>query len=215
MSRTIALALAALIAGCASTTPTSEGMIPAYTVRGVRGPVHPETVAIEVKDTGRIPGPALRRALADAITMSRVFSRVAPSGPYVLSVAVTRLDVPDSRLHINLNPTVRMEAEWMLRRADTRATLWQATVRSQSSSVPSDTLDGQARVRMAIEGAARENIELGLERLAKLSLAPSQRARAEAETQAAEATSVSIVPYADARAADDGGRLEESALDAR
>src|SRR5262249_871488 len=63
----------ALLAGCASTTPTSEGMIPAYTVRGLRGPVHPEPVAIEVKDTRQIPDPAFRQALADAVTLSQVF----------------------------------------------------------------------------------------------------------------------------------------------
>src|SRR5581483_4678299 len=87
MSRIIAAALFALLAaGCASTVPTSEGMIPAFTVRGVRGPVHPEPVAIEVKSAGAIPGPAFRQALADAVTLSRVFPRVAASGPYVLSV---------------------------------------------------------------------------------------------------------------------------------
>ena len=171
MSRTIAAALFALLAGCASTVPTPEGMIPAYTVRGVRGPVHPEAVAIEAKGTDAIPGPAFRQALADAVTMSRVFSRVAPSGPYVLSVTVSRLEVPESRFNVNLSPTVRMEAAWILRRADTRAPVWQATVRSQSTSAPADTLDGKARLRMAIEGAARENIASGLARLAKVSLA--------------------------------------------
>lgn len=204
MLRAIALALAALLAGCASTTPTEEGMIPAFTVRGVRGPVHPEAVAIEVKDGGRIPGPAFRQALADAVTMSRVFSRVAPSGPYVLSVTVNRLEVPESRFNINLAPTVRMEAAWTLRRAGTRAAVWQATVRSESTSQPSDTLDGKARLRMAIEGAARENIAAGLARLAKASLAP---ARAEGDAAPPDAATVSIAPYAGEN------RLEETSLE--
>ena len=204
MSRTIALVLAALLAGCASTTPTEEGMIPAFSVRGVRGPVHPEAVALEVKDGGRIPGAAFRQALADSIAMSRVFSRVAPSGPYVLSVVVIRLEIPESRFNINLAPTVRMEAAWTLKRAGARAAVWQATVRSESTSQPSDTLDGKARLRMAIEGAARENIASGLARLAKVSLAP---ARAEADAPAAQDTTVSIAPYAG------GEQLEETSLE--
>lgn len=175
------LAVIALLAGCASTTPTSEGMIPALTVRGVRGLVHPEAVAIEVKDTKQIPRAALRQALADAVTMSKVFARVAPRGPYVLSVTVTRLEIPESRFNINLSPTVRMEAGWTLRRADTRATVWEATVRSQYTAAPSDTLDGKARLRLATEGAVRENIALGLGHIAKLKLgAPPARAAAEA-----------------------------------
>jgi hypothetical protein len=206
------LAVIALLAGCASTTPTPEGMIPALTVRGVRGPVHPDAVAIEVKDTKQIPEAALRQALADAVTMSKVFARVAPRGPYVLSVTVTKLEVPQSRFNINLNPTVRMEAGWTLRRADTRAAVWQATVRSQYTAEPSDTLDGKARLRMATEGAVRENIALGLGRIAKLSLGSSARTRADAEPAAAEATTVSIVPYADPRDADGAG-LRESVLD--
>jgi len=205
------LAVIALLAGCASTTPTSEGMIPAFTVRGVRGPVHPEALAVDVKSNGQIPGPAFRQALADAVTMSRVFSRVAPSGPYVLSVAVNRVDVPESQLNINLNPTVRMEAAWTLRRADTRAPVWQATVRSQSTTQPSDTLDGKARLRMAIEGAARENIALGLGRLAKLKLQAAPPLRAAADAPAAEAATVSTVPYADPRLAGDGP-LEETSI---
>jgi hypothetical protein len=170
MRHTTALLFAAVLAGCASTTPTSEGMTPAFTVRGVRGPVHPEPVAIEVKNTGQIPGPAFRQALADALTLSRVFARVSPSGKYVLSVTVNRLEVPESRFDINLNPTVRMEAGWTLKRADTRAEVWQATVRSQYTAGPADTLDGKARLRLATEGAARENIALGLQRIAKLKL---------------------------------------------
>jgi hypothetical protein len=210
MSRIVAAALFALLAGCASTVPTAEGMIPAFTVRGVRGPVHPDPVAIEVKSAGAIPGPAFRQALSDAVTLSRVFPRVAASGPYLLSVAVTRLDVPESRFHVNLSPTVRMEAAWVLRRADTRATVWQATVRSQSTTAPSDTLDGQARLRMAIEGAARENIALGLERLGKLSLG-AVRTRAQADAPAAGTAAVSIVPYADPRGSG-RERLEETSL---
>jgi hypothetical protein len=173
MVRVAAVAIAALLAGCASTTPTSEGMIPAFTVRGVRGPVHSEPVAIEVKDTKQIPSGAFRQALADAVTLSKVFSRVVdtPRGTYLLTVTVTRLEQPEAGgFKLNLNPTARMEAGWTLRRADTRETVWEATIRSEHSAAPSDTLDAKARVRLATEGAARENIAAGLARIAKLKL---------------------------------------------
>lgn len=172
MHRATVLCLAALLAGCASTTPTSDGMIPAFAVRGVRGPVHPQAVAVEVKDTRRIPDAAFRRALADAVTLSKVFARVVdkPGAGYILSVTVTKLEQPESRFNVYLNPTVKMEAAWSLRRAGTRAALWQATIRSEHTAGPSDTLDGKARLRMATEGAARENIAAGLERLSKVTL---------------------------------------------
>jgi hypothetical protein len=83
-------------------------------------------------------------------------------------------------------------------------------VRSQSTTAPSDTLDGQARLRMAIEGAARENIALGLERLGKLSLG-AVRTRAQADAPAAGTAAVSIVPYADPRGSG-RERLEETSL---
>jgi hypothetical protein len=169
-------ACAVLLAGCASATPTSEGMIPAFTARGVRGPVHPQAVAIDVGQTKQLPDAAFRQALADAITLSRVFSRVVDKpgggGGYVLSVTVTRLERPESRLNVHLNPTVGMEAGWTLRRADTRATVWQATIRSEHTASPSDTLDGKARLRIATEGAVRENIAAGLARISKLNLQP-------------------------------------------
>jgi hypothetical protein len=174
MYRSSAFAFAAaLLAGCASTTPTTDGMIPAFSVRDARAPVHPQTVAVEVKDTRQIPDGAFRRALADAVTLSKVFSRVVDKpggGSYVLSVTVTRLEQPESRLNLNLNPTVRMEAVWALARADTGATVWRASIRSQHTAVPADTFDGKARLRLATEGAARDNIAAGLARLSKLDL---------------------------------------------
>jgi hypothetical protein len=213
MRPTTALAFFVLLAGCASTTPTSDGMIPAFTVRGVRGAVHPEPVAIEVKDTRQIPSGAFRQALADAVTLSKVFARVveAPRGKYLLTVTVTRLEEPETGgFKLNLNPTARMEAGWALRRADTHQTVWEATIRSEHTAAPSDTLDTKARVRLATEGAARENIAAGLERLAKLNLATAH-ARGEAERPAGEPATVSIVPYADLRSAG-RERIEESSL---
>jgi hypothetical protein len=212
MVRITAVALAALLAGCASTTPTSEGMIPAFTVRGVRGPVHAEPVAIDVKDTKQIPGGAFRQALADAVTLSKVFSRVVdtPRGKYILAVTVTRLEQPESGgLKLNLNPTARMEAAWTLKRADTRQTVWQATIRSEHTAAPSDTLDARARVRLATEGAVRDNFALALARIAKLNLGS---VGARAEGQPPGAPSPASFPYADPRI-DAGTELRETALD--
>jgi hypothetical protein len=206
-------ACAVLLAGCASTTPTSEGMIPAFTARGVRGPVHPQAVAIDVKETRQLPDAAFRQALADAITLSKVFSRVVDkpgAGSYVLSVTVTRLEQPESKLNVHLNPTVRMEAGWTLRRADTRATVWEASVRSQHTAGPSDTLDGKGRLRIATEGAVRENIAAGLERISRLNLQPARVSAAAQPPQ--EPTPVSF-PYSDPRF-DAGAPLEEASLDA-
>ena len=204
---------AALLAGCASPTPTAEGMIPAFTARGVRGPVHPQAVAIDVKETRQLPDAAFRQALADAITLSKVFSRVVDKpggGGYILAVTVTRLEQPESTLNLHLNPTVRMEAGWTLRRADTRATVWEATVRSEHTASPSDTLDSKGRLRIATEGAVRENIAMGLERISRLNLQP---ARASAAAEPPPEPTPASFPYSDPRF-DAGAPLEEASLDA-
>src|SRR5438105_2365998 len=138
-------ACAAVLAACASATPTSEGMIPAFTVRGVRGPVHPQAVAVEVKDAKQLPDAAFRQALADAIVLSRVFSNVVEKagGGYLLSVSVISIEQPSGRLSgLALNYTVKMAAGWTLRRADTKATVWQATIRSEHTARPDDAIPG-------------------------------------------------------------------------
>jgi hypothetical protein len=176
------------LTACASPTPTSEGMIPAFTARGVRGPVHAQTVAVEVKDAKPIPDAALRQALADAIVMSKLFARVVDKavdkpGNYLLTVSVLSVEQPTGRLSgLAVHTTVKMAADWTLRRADTKAPVWAATIRSEHTARPDDAIPGGSRLRIATEGAVRENIALGLDRIAKLSLQP-RKAQAEPSSE--------------------------------
>jgi hypothetical protein len=137
---------------------------------------HPQTVSVEVKGgketvaigTSQISDAAFAQALAESITRSQIFSRVVqgPGGSHLLSVVLFSMEQPS----FGFSMTVRIEAGWTLKRADTGATVWQESIRSQYTAPGSEGLVAAERLRLATEGAARNNIAEGLARISKLSL---------------------------------------------
>lgn len=174
MNRTIVTVLScvALLGGCA--TPTShEGMVPASVDTARR---HPQSVSLAVtggKETDAAGKPQIAdatftQALADAITRSQTFSRVVQGrgGDYLLTVSLFSLDQPS----FGLSFTVRMEAGWTLQRASGGAPVWQESIRTEYTATTSDAFAAVTRLRLATEGAARNNIAQGLARISRLSL---------------------------------------------
>jgi len=161
-----------LLGGCATAT-TSQGMVPtSYQV--VR--THPQTVSVEVKGgkqtdsmgKAQISDATFQQALVESINKSQTFSRVVEGagGDYVLSVILFSVDQPS----IGFSFTVKIEAGWTLKRANTGTTVWQESIRSEYTATTSDAFAGVTRLRMATEGAARNNIAEGLSRISKLNL---------------------------------------------
>jgi hypothetical protein len=164
---------AALLGGCA-TGASHEGMVPP-TVTAVKK--HPHTVAVDVtggQETDAMGKPqisneAFAQALEQAISQSQVFSRVVKGGSgqnYRLSVVLVGLDQPS----FGFSFTVKMEAGWTLKRADNGATVWQESVRSEYTAGAGDAFAGVVRLRMATEGAAKDNISQGLAKISQLNL---------------------------------------------
>jgi PBP1b-binding outer membrane lipoprotein LpoB len=166
------LAVAFLVGGCASPA-SQEAMVPAAIQTAKK---HPHTVSIKVSGgqetdasgKSQISNEALSQALTQAIESSKTFSRVVQGtdGNYLLTVNIFSIEQPN----IGFSFTVKMEAGWTLKRADNGVVVWQESVKSQHTATTSDAFAGVARLRIATEGAARNNIAQGLEKISKLSL---------------------------------------------
>ena len=165
------IAFVGLLAGCAAPT-TREGMIPASVETTKK---HPQTVSVSVtggKETNplwksQISDTTFSEALVDAITRSQVFSRVVQGkgGDYLLTVSLMSMSQPS----FGASFTVSMEAGWSIQRADTGAVVWQEAVRSSHTAKMGDAFVGAERLRLATEGAAKNNIKQGLEKISALS----------------------------------------------
>ena len=89
-----------------------------------------------------------------------------PFGDYVLTVVIISVDQPS----MGFSFTVKMEAGWTLKRAAGGAPVWQESIRSQHTAGATDASAGVERLRLATEGAARNNIAQGLSSISKLNL---------------------------------------------
>ena len=151
----------ALLWGC-STPGTFEGMVPTSFETAKS---HPQTVRVNVtggQETvalGRpqITNSAFTQALTESITKSRTFSGViggqSQRADYLLTVTLFSMD------KLVFGRTVSMEAGWTLRRADAGTVVWQESIISEHTD---------ADIRLATEGAARNNIAQGLRKISKL-----------------------------------------------
>jgi hypothetical protein len=166
-TRLLALAaVAALLGGCAAPM-THENMVP----QTIAGKKHPGTVSINVSGGSseglKVSDDTLKKALTESIAKSQTFSKVieGSSGNYLLTVAISSLQQP----MFGGAFTVKMEAGWTLKRAS-GATVWQESIMSEHTATMSDSMVGVTRLRMATEGAARNNIAAGLAKIGQLNL---------------------------------------------
>jgi hypothetical protein len=161
-----------LASGCAS--PAShQMMIPTDFAPAKK---HPETVSVEVKggtstDTmgkSQISNEEFAQALVESINNSQTFSKVIPgSGAnYLLTAQIVSLEQPT----FGLSFLVKMEVGWTLKRIDTGKTVWQESIQSEFTATTGDAFIGAKRLRLATEGAARNNISAGLAKISRLDL---------------------------------------------
>ena len=145
-------AFVVLLWGCA-TPATFEGIrksdrVPSEVTGGQ------ETVVV---GRPQITTSAFTQALTESITRSRTFSRVvedqSQKADYLLTVTLFSMD---KRV---FGRAVKMEAGWTLRRADAGTVVWQESIISEHTD---------ADIRLATEGAARNNIAQGLRKISKL-----------------------------------------------
>jgi len=171
--RLILLILASLaVAGCASPV-THQMMVPTDLVTTK---THPETVSVAVNGGNKtdemgksqISNEEFALALQEAITRSKIFSRIepGPSAQYLLTAQIISLDQPT----FGFSFTVKLEVGWTLKRADTGKIVWRESIRSEFTAGAGDAFAGVTRLRIATEGAARANIASGLGKISQLEL---------------------------------------------
>ena len=116
-----------------------------------------------------ISSESFAEALKQAISSSGLFAAVrTDSGTdYLLEVVFTDVDEP---LLGGFNMTVTLTARWSLVASKTNQTVWRKDIVTPFTAGVGDAFSGVERLRVANEGAARENIKVGLEELSKVTL---------------------------------------------
>ncbi|MDB5945881.1 MAG: hypothetical protein JWQ33_907 [Ramlibacter sp.] len=157
-------AAAVVLAGCASGAHKENmaAVAPAAVYKKI-----PHSVRVETRggsetgamDSSNVSNADLKAAIEASIVSSGLFRNVAQSNnDYALSVTVTGLTKP----MFGGSFTVTMETGWSLTRASDNAVLLRKVIRSSHTAGLGDSLVGATRLRLAVEGAARNNIEQGL-----------------------------------------------------
>ena len=164
------LAALLLLGGCAS-PPTQEGMAPTGMVFSKK---HSQTVRLDVSggaetsDLVAVSNASLEAALHQAIRESSLFSQVVKGngGDYLLTANVFGLHQP----MFGMAMTVKLEAGYTLKRMADNKVVWQEAIRSEHTSTPGEAFAGVTRVRLATEGAVKNNIGEALSKIAALAL---------------------------------------------
>lgn len=150
-----------LLASCSATTAPSQMAAPSVQISGRTS----EKVSVFV--SGGEPGPlkisdeGFAEALRSSIQSSGVFGGVSDQGPYRLEAFIGTLSQP----MMGFSMTVDMKVSYTLRKGG--STVWQRTIDSTHTATPGEAFVGVTRLRMATEGAARENIRQALQALSR------------------------------------------------
>jgi len=166
------LASWAVLSGC-STPATSKSMVVStFSLQKV----FPYSVSVNVlggketsaMDKSQISNETFMQAIADSLYKSGLFSKIihGKNADYLLNVMIFNLAQPS----FGFSFTVKMEAVWSLAHADSKKVLMRESVRSSFTATTGDAFAGVTRLRIATEGAAQENIRLGIKKLSQLNL---------------------------------------------
>jgi len=117
--------------------------------------------------TSQVSSEDFRQALEMSLQRSGVFSRVINNAgaDYQLSVMLVRLKQPLA----GFDMTVTAEVTWKLTTNSGRV-VWEQTTNQSYTAKMGDAFAGVNRLRLANEGAIRESIRVGIERISELSL---------------------------------------------
>jgi hypothetical protein len=118
----------------------------------------------------------LKAAIEKSILESKVFNEVVQGNPgqYQLNVAVTQIDKPV----FGASFTVTLETAWSLVRTSDKQVIWRKAISGAHTATMSDAFVGVKRLQLAVEGAARANIEQGLSGISEAVLDGARQATA-------------------------------------
>lgn len=118
----------------------------------------------------------LKAAIEASIRDSKLFNEVmqGKEGQYHLTVAVTQVEKP----LFGASFTVTLETAWTLTRVSDKQIVWRKAVKGAHTATMSDSLIGVKRLQLAVEGAARANIEQGIVGISDAALETPRQASA-------------------------------------
>ena len=124
-----------------------------------------ETTAM---DSTNISDEELATAITESITRNKLFQQVIQGGQsdYQLNVSIINMSKPV----FGLTFTVQMEAAWSLIDLKDNSVVMRETINSSHTASFSDAFAAVTRLKMAVEGAVKENIRLGLTKISQLEL---------------------------------------------
>lgn len=151
--------------GC-STVTTTEGMTPE--VQAVSHGAKQATAGLMVSgELGFLNKENLVQALSDTVSASGIFAGLDADNPsHLLEVVITRTSKPA----VGFSFLIEMDADWKLFLLSDKSLVWSETINSTYKGGGEGGFVGMNRFRVATEGAARENIRMGIEALQKAEL---------------------------------------------
>jgi len=119
-------------------------------------------------DKPQISNQAFEQAVVESLEKSGLFAKIIGSkdADYLLNVTIFELVQP----LFGASFTVTMKSVWSLVHVDSQKVLLRESIQSSSTATMGDALGAATRLRLATEGAAQENIRLGIKKLSELSL---------------------------------------------
>jgi hypothetical protein len=160
------------LTGCASPASQEAMQAPAITTTNK----HPYSVSVRTAggsetgamDSSNISNADFKAAIEKSIVESGVFNSVVEGNDsdYQLSVTITQMSKP----LFGFSFTVTMEAAWSLVKTSDKSIVMRKAIQSSYTASASDAFVGATRLRLAVEGAARENIKNGLKEISGLKL---------------------------------------------
>ena len=165
-------AAAVWLAGCASPASKQE-LIVDDTSFGTKHPYSVSVVAGGGGETGamdytNISNEDLAGAIEESIIKSGLFSSVVQGdgADYKLSVYLVSMSKP----MFGFSFTIDMEMSWSLVNTKTGDAVMRESIKSSHTATAGEAFAGVTRIRIAVEGAAEDNIRQGLQKIAELSL---------------------------------------------
>lgn len=162
----------AWLAGCASPA-SKQALVVNDTSFGAK---HPYSVSISTSGGGEtsatdytnISNEDLAAAIEESITMSGLFSSVikGSGADYKLSVSLVSMSKPMFGFDFKID----MEMAWSLVNTKTGDAVMRESIKSSHTATTGDAFAAVTRIRLAVEGAAKNNIRDGLQKIAELPL---------------------------------------------
>lgn len=106
-------------------------------------------------------------AIVESIHQTGLFSQVietATNSSYTLRATIVDIEQPV----MGFSMTVNLEVAWSLSHSDAAKPIWQQSHHSTYTAAAGEAFAGVTRLRLATEGAARENISWALDEISKL-----------------------------------------------